>query len=192
MLLASLPTRGVWIEIKKILGRVIFWPCRSPHGECGLKSRRFFRGGSPRRRSPHGECGLKSVWLLHTWARIPSLPTRGVWIEIGQLHDGENHADCRSPHGECGLKYVGDQFFGRHLGGRSPHGECGLKSIKWYWKRAKWWSLPTRGVWIEILYQLLLPLCSRSLPTRGVWIEIRTGGGETRIITVAPHTGSVD
>ena len=33
-------------------------------------------------------------------------------------------------------------------------------------------SLPSRGVWIEIMYALsTLNLC-RSLPSRGVWIEI--------------------
>ena len=56
----SLPTRGAWIEIRRITELVQFQPRRSPHGERGLKYR------TP---SENGKVLL-------------SLPTRGAWIEI--------------------------------------------------------------------------------------------------------------
>ena len=56
----SLPAWGVWIEIIKL---------------CPFDQ---FTGS----RSPHGECGLKSKPLVGLRLPIPSLPAWGVWIEI--------------------------------------------------------------------------------------------------------------
>ncbi len=53
-------------------------------------------------------------------------------------------------------------------------------------------SLPTRGAWIEIHGRDKIHVYLESLPTRGAWIEIRSHGGEGNVLTVAPHTGSVD
>ena len=78
----SLPARGVWIEIADAETTVLGL-CRSPQGECGLKSQG---------RTPHaGPTG--------------SLPARGVWIEMLKKSIMLHGADGRSPQGECGLKY---------------------------------------------------------------------------------------
>ena len=53
-------------------------------------------------------------------------------------------------------------------------------------------SLPTRGAWIEMLYLSATVKLVWSLPTRGAWIEIYFLGIQKGIISVAPHTGSVD
>ena len=56
----SLPTRGAWIEIRRLRRCWGDLPGRSPHGERGLKSE------------------AKRTFL----AVQESLPTRGAWIEI--------------------------------------------------------------------------------------------------------------
>ena len=62
------------------------------------------------RRSPHGERGLKFHDGACLSEKIPSLPSRGAWIEIGVK---TYHLMCltgRSPHGERGLKSSGQQL----------------------------------------------------------------------------------
>ena len=55
----SLPARGVWIEIC-LNGTVITYePGRSPQGECGLKYPVLRQAEAAVGRSPQGECGLK-------------------------------------------------------------------------------------------------------------------------------------
>ena len=103
--LSSLPARGVWIEIRTRCPAVIGLQSRSPQGECGLK---FLRG------------------LSHILFK-GSLPARGVWIEIGHGGDGARAGARRSPQGECGLKFTWTTPLPRSLSGRSPQGECGLK-----------------------------------------------------------------
>ena len=61
---ASLPARGAWIEIKKVVSEIKACPGRSPQGERGLKS-----GGHMPVKKTKG-----------------SLPARGAWIEITILH----------------------------------------------------------------------------------------------------------
>ena len=103
----SLPARGVWIEIADAETTVLGL-CRSPQGECGLKSQGRTphagpTGSLPARgvwiemlkksimlhgadgRSPQGECGLKCQRLLDASRVVGSLPARGVWIEIDML-----------------------------------------------------------------------------------------------------------
>ena len=57
---------------------------------------------------------------------------------------------CHSPRGECGLKFpgAGEQELNncRH----SPRGECGLKFPGAGEQELNNWSLPARGVWVEI------------------------------------------
>ena len=59
----SLPSWGVWIEIRMFV---------------------LDRLNRPRH-SPHGECGLKYVMTSLTYQSKKSLPSWGVWIEI--IHD---------------------------------------------------------------------------------------------------------
>ena len=56
----SLPARGVWVEISKIIVVSFGTPSHSPHGECGLK-----------------------FYVLYDLLNLlESLPARGVWVEI--------------------------------------------------------------------------------------------------------------
>jgi len=77
-------------------------------------------------RSPHGERGLK-----------PLLPEHKKKVTKG-----------RSPHGERGLK-LRRHWFMLPLASRSPHRERGLKRCVRGFVRRWWWSLPSRGAWIE-------------------------------------------
>ena len=122
----SLPARGVWIEIADAETTVLGL-CRSPQGECGLKSQG---------RTPHaGPTG--------------SLPARGVWIEMLKKSIMLHGADGRSPQGECGLKYYGEAA---HL---SDHASLPARGV-WIEigsvddEDSVYSSLPARGVWIEI------------------------------------------
>ena len=103
---------------------------------------------------------------------IESLPSRGVWIEIGADCGCAGRIHGRSPRGECGLKCPMSGNVS-HSAGRSPRGECGLKSLPANSIIKGYMSLPSRGVWIEIEF-LELPngKTMLSLPSRGVWIEI--------------------
>ena len=56
---------------------------------------------------------------------------------------------------------------------RSPHGERGLKLFVSVCQICWWWSLPSRGAWIEIdAGKHMVPCGGWSLPSRGAWIEI--------------------
>ena len=55
----SLPPRGAWIEILAEPYMANNLPCRSPHGERGLKSYATACFSAFSGRSPHGERGLK-------------------------------------------------------------------------------------------------------------------------------------
>ena len=130
--------------------------------------------------------------LYASCAPVGSLPTRGAWIEIRLTMPTLSLACCRSPHGERGLKYV--EFVKQIVHVR---------------------SLPTRGAWIEIVGngtkatgltgrsphgERGLKYAARdhhrgtdwSLPTRGAWIEIVRYFCLCARLGVAPHTGSVD
>ena len=97
----------------------------------------------------------------------------------------------------------------------SPHGECGLKCCLARYGGSGSGSLPSRGVWIEIMpsdlrdsfalrhsphgecgLKLFLYYIKYmnlvSLPSRGVWIEIVCGGIKLPPGGVTPLTGSVD
>ena len=54
------------------------------------------------------------------------------------------------------------------------------------------WSLPGRGVWIEITVLIKLLMITGSLPGRGVWIEIIAVLLIFDSLLVAPREGSVD
>ena len=55
---------------------------------------------------------------------------------------------------------------------RSLHGERGLKFLGPNDSMQAYWSLPSRGAWIEILIYNQCGQPARSLPSRGAWIEI--------------------
>ena len=146
----SLPPRGAWIEIAAIASPLCPCPCRSPHGERGLKSHlpsgivQIHQG-----RSPHGERGLKYLLLADRRGHYVSLPPRGAWIEIGTPWRKARKSWSRSPHGERGLK-------------------C---QTAWSMVPIRW-SLPPRGAWIEIYGHSGYFQAESSLPPRGAWIEI--------------------
>ena len=78
----SLPVRGAWIEISTSPGYKESASRRSPCGERGLKSRRWFHVPDIRGRSPCGERGLKWQALEIHPSLTMSLPVRGAWIEM--------------------------------------------------------------------------------------------------------------
>ena len=51
------------------------------------------------------------------------------------------------------------------------------------------WSLPARGVWIEIVCQHTERRKDKSLPARGVWIEIKTATAIFEKVTSLPARG---
>ena len=187
----SLPSRGAWIEMHRMPPHRRGMPCRSPHGERGLKSPSYPNTPRPDRRSPHGERGLKYQRAMSRF-----------------------ELESRSPHGERGLKYHFRRGW-RQFYRRSPHGERGLKFFRGKCSVKEVWSLPSRGAWIEIellsqastatssrsphgerglKYLLGYPRFQRalSLPSRGAWIEISRLANCTHQLSVAPLTGSVD
>ena len=82
-MIASLPARGVWIEIVEHPWDERSETSRSPQGECGLKyAVSIHTDPLAWSRSPQGECGLK-YFGARPFERVrASLPARGVWIEI--------------------------------------------------------------------------------------------------------------
>ena len=190
---ASLPSRGAWIEIWKILLSTVQSESSLPSRGAWIEILATELAHSPfLRRSPHGERGLKS-FSCSARMRYPSR---------------------RSPHGERGLKYLRGNCRRPRMG-RSPHGERGLKSplqsgirsmsmslpSRGAWieicrcARRRWtWapSLPSRGAWIEIGKRRGHPAGVWSLPSRGAWIEIPPFRPPRVLPPVAPLTGSVD
>ena len=85
MVLSSLPARGAWIEIPKIVAHSAqLWaslPARGAWIEIFLE-KRF---------SPRGQA---------------SLPARGAWIEMFLCSAFTHLPKSRSPHGERGLKFL--------------------------------------------------------------------------------------
>ena len=147
-------------------------PCRSPHGERGLKSCGAVPRQSGEGRSPHGERGLKCAGLgrhveafvsLSSWRAwieivlqlgfamlLPSLSSWRAWIEISSTPSALLPTLRRSPHGERGLKSRGIGLILYDAFCRSPHGERGLKSrvgpnpTRWHRSLSSW------RAWIEI------------------------------------------
>ena len=65
---------------------------------------------------------------------------------------------------------------------RSPHGERGLKCLRAVRLRRASRSLPARGAWIEILFNMVDEFAKMSLPARGAWIEIITA----KLLNITP------
>ena len=51
-------------------------------------------------------------------------------------------------------------------------------------------SLPTRGVWIEIMFIVSLFYKKEVTPYMGVWIEIQKKKSNVMTIDIAPYTGA--
>ena len=167
----SLPSRGAWIEIgtsKYNRGKRQSLPSRGAWIEICICSG---EGGSMRSLPSRG--AWIEIFLTRRIGSTPStsLPSRGAWIEIEDYVLGQAGNASRSPHGERGLKFSCFRVFHR-IFCRSPHGERGLK-----WRRCRpwtlgFWSLPSRGAWIEIFVGQVIFMQEWSLPSRGAWIEI--------------------
>ncbi len=82
--MTSLPTRGAWIEIGRLLLRPYVGTRRSPHGERGLKS--HFQSSKPF--CPDASLPTRGAWIeiasgyVSQRETLGSLPTRGAWIEM--------------------------------------------------------------------------------------------------------------
>ena len=82
----SLSSRRAWIEIDDKTEEYSNTVCRSPHGERGLKCRKFFVARLfTLGRSPHGERGLKLLGKKSAILSHLSLSSRRAWIEIVNL-----------------------------------------------------------------------------------------------------------
>ena len=126
----SLPPRGAWIEMISPTKQTITKKSRSPHGERGLKYRRF---------------------LKHRLQAV-SLPPRGAWIEICEVSVICPFDYVAPPTGSVD----GNDFGASSVflpGCRSPHGERGLKLVFRFVLNLYRRSLPPRGAWIEITIQ---------------------------------------
>ena len=129
-------------------------PCRSPHGERGLKS--FCQ---PKAHIIQLSLPSRGAWIemarygILGMDGILSLPSRGAWIEIPSIFLGKEVTKCRSPHGERGLK-SGGQSRNCFDSCRSPHGERGLKFCTVHGGKRQDKSLPSRGAWIEIIPEM--------------------------------------
>ena len=121
----SLPTRGAWIEISPIVcTRPKCWV--APHTGAWIEMLLYVPNSAHLLgRSPHGERGLKFAQVRNGRPVVPSLPTRGAWIEISQ----------RSP---------------RHPSTLSLPTRGAWIEIAGVHRADEWRSLPTRGAWIEI------------------------------------------
>ena len=53
-------------------------------------------------------------------------------------------------------------------------------------------SLPVRGAWIEMEFEVYAKLLRKSLPVRGAWIEMTFLRVSIALVIVAPRAGSVD
>ena len=140
---ASLPARGVWIEIGSVDDEDSVYsslPARGvwieilPSGSSTLTSLG---------RSPQGECGLKCPPRRTSWTSRRSLPARGVWIEISSFSK------------ESGVK--------ESLPARGVWIEIPVPAIPACPAR----SLPARGVCIEIANPLGTGRRRRVTPRKG-------------------------
>ena len=106
--------------------------------------------------APHaGSVDRNVMCCLLYCDEVPSLPTRGAWIEILNGHTSQNCASVAPHAGSVDRNFI-----------------CNFKPL---FARM---SLPTRGAWIEIKYQNCSPVSATSLPTRGAWIEIPVCKGD--------------
>ena len=122
----SLPSRGAWIEIRQ--PQDWFWRLYVAPltGSVDWNSPMIPQNTRRNSRSPHGERGLKCKQGRR-------------WRRTG----------CRSPHGERGLKLLAEELDVIKFS-RSPHGERGLKYGSCLESGKPYWSLPSRGAWIEM------------------------------------------
>ena len=122
-----------------------------------------------------------------------SLPSRGAWIEIPVLSNSASVMPCVAPlagsvdrNGPVGGRAQGRNPVAPLAGSVDRNAACALPQTVIYW------SLPSRGAWIEIWRRRPPPWRAGSLPSRGAWIEISCCQSVARRRRVAPLAGSVD
>ena len=76
--------------------------------------------------------------------------------------------------------------------GHSPCGECGLKSERKSAKLAEWRHSPCGECGLKFAGRAAVVRRSWSLPMRGVWIEMLKHSAGRNAAKVTPHAGSVD
>ena len=114
-------------------------------------------------RSPHGECGLKSSCLVVFSCVCKSLPAWGVWIEISSRFGVRR--EC------CVGSRMGSEDWNKPMVARSccvvwslPAWECGLKFTLFVKHIIISNVTPCVGVWIEINRLYRYRVCDMSLP----------------------------
>ena len=145
------------------------------------------------RRAPQGARGLKLVKPHIAQQRDGSRPTRGAWIEIGDIAAQGEDGEGRAPQGARGLKYAAGILCDRDRRGRAPQGARGLKLLFRRLRRCLAGSRPTRGAWIEIPYlqkSFSVGQCRAPQGARGLKSGDYSGIEEPH--QVAPHKGRVD
>ena len=124
---ASPPARGAWIEIKHRDMRFMFFSCRSPHGERGLK---YNAGQHLKNPLPARGAWIEISVIVKTISAQTSLPARGAWIEM-PMRDIASVSRYAS------------------LPARGAWIEITMSKPNEHWLT----SLPARGAWIEIMME---------------------------------------
>ena len=78
----SLPARGAWIEIFPERPRPRRSPCRSPHGEHGLKYGCADQNKPCPKSLPARGAWIEMLNICKALESYLSLPARGAWIEM--------------------------------------------------------------------------------------------------------------
>ena len=124
---ASPPARGAWIEITHRDMRFMFFSCRSPHGERGLK---YNAGQHLKNPLPARGAWIEISVIVKTISAQTSLPARGAWIEM-PMRDIASVSRYAS------------------LPARGAWIEITMSKPNEHWLT----SLPARGAWIEIMME---------------------------------------
>ena len=161
-------------------------PCRSPHGERGLKSAVATGAGAIIGRSPHGERGLKYEPAHDHDQELRSLSSWRAWIEIMPIRT--RFCRNRSLSSWRAWIEITPSFRKPVSTSRSPHGERGLKSSADLIIRESWKSLSSWRAWIEMYCHRLWFLPHWSLSSWRAWIEIsRPTSGRKWTQCRSPH-----
>ena len=152
---------------------------RSPHGERGLKFSLIEVILNEGSRSPHGERGLKLLFEGPLVVGDASLPTRGAWIEIGNIAVKHRHTASLPTRGAW-IEIISWRVFAPAFPASLPSRGAWIEIKKKGRQIHQYPSLPTRGAWIEIWLLMESARLWRSLPTRGAWIEITGNSVLTR------------
>ena len=146
--------------------------CRSPCGECGLKSTIVpsimnFLGSLPPTESVDWNIPIYESMI--NWGSVA--PPRGAWIEICDLVSGHQYGAVAPYAGSVDWNCF--QTFAGYRGQcRSPCGERGLKYNVIQRIIGRTIVAPLRGAWIEMHSSSVAAKPTASLPMWGAWIKI--------------------